>query len=553
MSVPRLVRAFGDGAVVVDVGSVAEAHALAGALRHHADGPEPADVVVGYRSVTVIGDPDRVDLDAWAQRLSTTEAVPDRVGNGRRVHIPVRFDGPDLDDVAGAARTSPAGVVEQLTAATLSVAFVGFLPGFAYLEGLPPALARVSRRPAPRGTVPAGSVALAGGFAGVYPRASPGGWQLVGRTGFALFDPTAAPFSTLGPGDVVQFVASDSPGELPVDAGRAPLRAGGARRVRVQTPGLLSMVQDLGREGVAHLGVPPAGAAAADDLRAANRLLGNADVAAGIEVTASGPRLSFDCDAHVAVTGDAAVVLDDRALQPRTVMPVVAGQSVSVGATGADLRCYLAIGGGVATTPVLGSRSSDVLTGLGPGPLRAGDVLDLGPPARPHGRLLHDAHQLPTVSTGRAVPASRRVVRVLAGPDLGGGRTLERLARREWSVGEASDRMGLRLHGDGVLETGGDGAPGSDGTFVSRAMVSGAVQVPPDGRPVVLLCDHATVGGYPVVATVIRADLGVLGRCRPGDVVVFTVVDTAEAQRARAEARRSLERAVVGWFPGRVD
>jgi KipI family sensor histidine kinase inhibitor len=553
VSLDRPVRAFGDGAVVVDVGSVAEAHALAAALRHHVQGPEPADIVVGYRSVTVIADPERVHLGTWANRLSNIEAAPDSVGTGRRVRIPVCFDGPDLHDVAGTARTSPEGVVEQLTAATLSVAFIGFLPGFAYLDDLPPALARIGRRAAPRSAVPAGSVALAGGFAGVYPRASPGGWQLVGRTRFALFDPEDAPFSTLVPGDEVQFVASDYSDASPVDTVRAPLRASGERRVRVHSPGMLSMVQDLGREGVAHLGVPSAGAADADALRAINRLVGNADGAAGIEVTATGPRLSFDCDAHLAVSGDAVVVVDDRALEPKTVVPVTAGQIVTVGSTGADLRCYLAIDGGIVTTPVLGSRSSDVLTGLGPGPLRAGDVLDLGAPTRPHGRLLRDAlHHRPALA-GHDAPGSRRVVRVLAGPDLAGGKALERLARSEWEVGEASDRMGVRLQGDGVLVPVDDAAPGPGGAFVSRAMVSGAVQVPPDGRPVVLLCDHATVGGYPVVATVIRADLGVLGRCRPGDVMVFAVVDAAEAQQARAEARRALDRGVVGWFPGRVD
>jgi allophanate hydrolase subunit 2 len=113
-------------------------------------------------------------------------------------------------------------------------------------------------------------------------------------------------------------------------------------------------------------------------------------------------------------------------------------------------------------------------------------------------------------------------------------------------VGAASDRMGVRLDGDEVLAAVGP-------AVASRGMVTGAVQVPPDGRPVVALCDHATVGGYPVVATVVHADLGRLGQLRPGDAVRFEPVDPAEADRARARLDQALERAVVGWFPVRSD
>jgi KipI family sensor histidine kinase inhibitor len=539
----RVVRPLGDGAVIADVGTTEEAHALARALR--ADPAWPAaEVVVGERAVTLVADPDATDLgalaarlrDGWPSRRDEEHARP----GVRTVRIPVCFVGPDLEDVASAARITPGAVVEQLQGATLSVSFVGFLPGFAYLEGLPPALAAVPRRAAPRASVAAGSVALAGGFAGVYPHASPGGWNVVGHTGFPLFDPDTPPFSTLAPGDAVRFVATEDAGRPAPAVPRPTLSGRGRRQVHVDAPGMLTTVQDLGRNGVAHLGVPRAGAADPDALRAANRLVGNDDGAAALEVTASGPRLTFRTDAHVAVTGDTEFLVDGRALTPGTVVPVSAGQVVAVGTVRGDLRAYMAVAGGIAIAPLLGSRSSDMLSGLGPGPLRAGDVLDLGVGTRPHGRLLAGGAG---ASVARSSP-TRRTLRVMVGPDEAGKATSQLLAR-EWEVHPASDRMGVRLSGHAV-DIG-------NAVAASRGMVTGAVQVPPDGQPVVLLCDHATVGGYPVLATVVRADAGVVGRCRPGDVVAFRPVDAAEAARARAAARRALENAVVGWYPGRVD
>jgi KipI family sensor histidine kinase inhibitor len=544
----RRVDHVGDGALVVDVDSPAVARRLARTVRMRSDWPATADVVVGYRSVTVIADPDTVDLVAFGAELSEmTESalatsVPE-VRGARRVTIPVTFDGPDLDPVAAAAQTSRARVVAMLSTTELTVAFLGFLPGFAYLDGLPSALAGVARRASPRRAVPAGSVGLAGGFAGIYPRRSPGGWQLVGRTGFSLFDPHREPFAALAPGDVVCFRAAEDAGAPPAASARATLQTAAPRRVRVESPGLLSTVQDLGRFGVAHLGVPHAGAADPYSLRVANRVVGNDDGAAVIEVTATGPQLLFEAPAHVAVTGGTEVTLEGRLLEPRVVVPVAAGQRVAVGRVPHDLRGYLAVSGGFTTPAMFGSHSSDMLTGLGPGALRAGDVLPLGEPARPRGRLL-DA----TTEASRSVTRGHRVLRVLPGPDHVGDDAVDQLCDVDWLVAAASDRMGVRLDGAPVRISR-DTATG----YASRGTVTGAVQVPPDGRPVALLCDHATVGGYPVVATVIQADLGVLGRCRPDDVVRFQACDLDDAQRARRAAVRALDGAVTGWYPARVD
>ena len=545
----RPVRPFGDGALVAELPSVGEAHALAAAVHDRSwDGVE--DVVVGYRSVVVVVDPSVAELAAMAPELAAIPTLERALPPTRTVvEIPVAFDGPDLDEVAALANTSADAVIGQLLDTDLTVAFIGFLPGFAYLEGLPRALAAVARRSTPRTAVAPGSLAIGGGFAGIYPRASPGGWQLLGRTAFELFDPETAPFTALHSGDTVRLRVDDShptgPGratrtgsESASATARPALRSDARDTIEVMAPGLLSMVQDLGRIGVASLGVPRAGAADPYSARAANRLVGNEDGAGVLEVSALGPRLRFSGPAYVAVVGRAEASVDGRPIALDTVVPMARGQELAVGATHTDLRCYVAVAGGFDVAPLLGSRSSDVLTGLGPGALRTGDVLGIGPATRPRGQIVR--------GDGGGAERGPRRLRVLGGPDELATDLADRLCASAWEVGGASDRMGVRLVGDEALPA---GAPG----MASRGMVTGAVQVPPDGAPVVLLCDHATVGGYPVAATVARADLGVLGRLRPGDAVRFEVVDMAEADRARAHAERALDRAVVGWFPVRSD
>ena len=536
MSRPRPVRLFGDGAVLVETESVDEAHRLAAAVDRLDD--ELEEVVVGYCAVTVVADPTVTDLAALGRRVASLVAGADPGGPPATVEVPVDYDGPDLVEVADLAGITPETVATLLAASELVVAFTGFSPGFAYLSGLPPALATVLRRSAPRAVVPAGSVALAGGFAGVYPQASPGGWHVVGRTDMVLFDPDRPPYARLRPGGRVRLVESHLPPVAGAGAGggrRAPLRAVGPRVVVVEEAGWCTTVQDGGRRGVAALGVPRAGGADPFALRLANRLVGNDDDAAVIETTARGPRLRFAAATHVAVVGSAAVTVDGRSVPAGAVVPVGRDQTLSVGDENAGLHSYVAVAGGIEAPTVFDSRSSDALSGLGPGALRSGDVLGFGPAGRPRGRLRPPA--------AAPVPA---VVRVLPGPDPVPAATLAQLLDTTWEVDPTSDRIGVRLRAERPL----------DGAAVegrSRGMVTGAVQLPPDGWPIVLSCDHAPVGGYPVPATVVSADVGIIGQLRPGSTVRFVAVDAAEAVAARVARHNEVEGAVVGWYPVRTD
>ncbi|MEU5862837.1 MULTISPECIES: biotin-dependent carboxyltransferase family protein [unclassified Nonomuraea] len=271
--------------------------------------------------------------------------------------------------------------------------------------------------------------------------------------------------------------------------------------IEVIAPGPYATVQDLGRPGHAHLGVPRSGAADAPSLRLANRLVGNREDAAGVEVTFGQARLRFREGAWAALTGAPAGA---RMGVPFWVPP---GGELRLEAPEWGLRTYVAVRGGIAVEPVLGSRSTDSLSGLGPEPLRAGTLLPVG------GFAVED------ISVDLAPPPgpAPAVLRVLAGPrdDWFVPGALEALCGGPYAVSQDSNRVGVRLRGPGL-------ARARQGELPSEGMVAGAVQVPPDGQPIVFLADHPPTGGYPVIAVVRQADLPVAAQLRPGDEVRFT-------------------------------
>jgi antagonist of KipI len=276
--------------------------------------------------------------------------------------------------------------------------------------------------------------------------------------------------------------------------------------IRVTAPGLQTTVQDLGRFGFAHFGISASGAADALALRAGNLLVGNAENAAALEMTLVGGAFDFEGDAVIALTGS-----DFGAELPLwTAVEVRRGQTVRCGATRSGARCYLCVRGGIDVPRVMGSRSTHIMTGVGGRPLRAGDVLPVG----------DSAVRRPRAGTV-AAPASLRkeLLRVTPGPqaDWFAGE----LYRGTYTVSEESNRMGLRLRGAAM--------PSPAGHMLTEGVALGAVQVPPDGQPIVLFVEHQTTGGYPKPANVITADFWRLGQLRPRDEVRFEEVEMDEA------------------------
>ncbi|MFB7867455.1 biotin-dependent carboxyltransferase family protein [Streptomyces sp. NPDC056069] len=280
------------------------------------------------------------------------------------------------------------------------------------------------------------------------------------------------------------------------------------RAFAVVRAGALTTVQDLGRAGHAHLGVPRSGALDPGAVRLVNRLLGNPEDAAVLETTLTGCAVRPRCAVTVVVGGAPCPVrVDGRPTAWGSPVRVGPGQLLDVGTAERGLRSYVGFGGGVAVDPVLGSRSTDLLSGLGPAPLADGAVLPLGAVAAVRGSV--DAPAWPG-------PPDELVLRVRLGPrdDWFTPGALRALATRAWRVSPATNRIGLRTEGPALERAVG-------GELPSEGMVLGAVQVPPDGRPVVFLADHPTTGGYPVVAVAREADLAAAAQAVPGTVVRF--------------------------------
>ncbi|WP_042877663.1 5-oxoprolinase subunit PxpB [Cupriavidus necator] len=447
------------------------------------------------------------------------------------VEIPVRYDGEDLAEVAQLLGITPEEVVRRHTGSEYTVAFTGFAPGFAYLSGGHPSF-DVPRRSTPRTRIPAGAVGLAGTFSGVYPQASPGGWQIIGVTPMAMWDLDREQPALLQPGYRVRFVdiatrdgvvdadraiAADAPARQPLPAAKAPAAAA----LKVSGTGLLTAFQDLGRHGQAGQGVSASGAMDQASLKTANRLVGNRSDAAALETIGGGLQLRSMGETVLAVTGaDAPLTVrtaDGRqwSVPNHQAVALADGDTLSIGQPRAGARCYVAARGGFAVAPVLGSYATDTLARIGPAPLVVGDVLDLRP--APAGAVVgapeQPAADLPTVE-------QEVVLDVVLGPrtDWFTAESVARLAAQRWQVTPQSNRVGLRLAGEVPLERAITGELPSEGTAL------GALQVPPSGQPVLFLADHPLTGGYPVIGAVAPHHLDRAGQIPVGAWLRFNPI-----------------------------
>lgn len=543
------VHRFGETALLVDLPDLAAVRSLHRALTTEA----PAgvvDVVPAARTVLVrCAAPTAVaDARAWVEdALLRAPSDDGPTSAGSVVEILVHYDGPDLEDVARWAGVSAEEVVARHSGREYEAAFGGFAPGFTYLAGVDPLIA-APRLATPRTRVPAGSVALAGELTAVYPGESPGGWRLLGLTSTRMFDVDRDPPALVAPGARVRFVPSRAGASglaVPADAGRCdgrgtaapgattgevlPGRGAGEGRdgpsagagsrttttVEVLATGPLVLVEDAGRPGLAAIGVGPSGAADRTSHALANRLVGNLASAATLEVTLGGLALRFRERAVVALCGAAVpATIDGMPVGMNAPVPVPAGGVLRLGLAARGLRTYVAVRGGVGPDAVLGSRSRDTLAGIGPPPLRPGDELTVGAPVA--GRW-----PVPGVAPVRHAPGELRpgeragaVLEVLPGPRadwfLPGAWHALRALR---TVSADSDRVAIRLDGQAV--------PRRAGELPSEGLVRGAVQVPPDGRPVVFLADRPVTGGYPVIGVLRADDVDRAAQLRPGDRVVL--------------------------------
>ena len=290
--------------------------------------------------------------------------------------------------------------------------------------------------------------------------------------------------------------------------------------IRVRKPGLLTTVQDLGRPGLAHLGVPTAGAADRRAFGLANRLVGNRPGAAALEITLAGPELELEAGGWIALTGGRVTAhLDGRPVPMDMAVRADPGQVLRVGSVTSGLRAYLAVRGGIDVPPVLGSRSTDTLAPVGPPRLEQGARLPVGDQAG--GDPFRRVAPTPPVDP-------EPVLRTVRGPrdEVFTHDAVRGLIGAAWTVTSDSDRAGVRLDGP-VLER------RRRVELASEGMVEGSLQVPPDGHPILFLANHPTTGGYPVIAVVVGADLPLAAQARPGTRMRFRFV-TLTAARAQS-------------------
>ncbi|MFD3800136.1 carboxyltransferase domain-containing protein [Kocuria palustris] len=543
---------------VADHSLLIECADLADAVAVHAVLSEQGFRGVGGASTVLIRTSDRPALEAALARVPRGSLADQP---GRELTLDVVYDGEDLQELAESLGVSADGLITWHTAEPWIAAFAGFAPGFLYcarsldaVDGLelPDALRgtpEIPRRSSPRTAVPAGSVALAGQFSAVYPRSSPGGWQLLGRTTTPMVDLNQDPPALLAPGDRLTYRAVREAVEIQPAADPKPSEVDPAHHLVVETAGLQALIQDRGRPGRSDVGISSSGAldrAAAD--RAA-RLVGNMPDTACLESVLGGLSLRAAGDQVLAVTG-AAVELKvvpaptsesadrsaieqsepaeqtvsaptpERGWRPRPGLPFALkdGQTLRVGAPSDGLRVYVAVRGGIDVPAVIGSGATDTLAGLGPAALSDGDRLAVG-------RDPGTAVDWPLEVAGAPVaektsPSGPLEIRVVLGPraDWFTPEALSSFQQQEWTVSAASDRVGARLEGQELARS-------IERELPSEGTVPGSIQVPASGLPIVFMRDHPVTGGYPVIACVLEADLDLMAQAAPGRTVRFVAVE----------------------------
>lgn len=525
---------LGDSAWLVEWPAGAELGTRTGevhrAMRRLAVNPAPGvgTVLAGFDSLAVRYNPLAVDGLAVREWILETLRAPvsDDPKTGRLHEIPVRYDGPDLLAVAKATGLTVENVIALHSAADYTVAMVGFAPGFPYLVGLPEAL-HLPRLATPRNRVEAGSVAIAGEQAGIYPCASPGGWRLLGHTEVRLFDPRRdGPPSLLAPGDRVRFIRDERPSIIRESPEIQPETQGD---IEVVEPGFATTLQDGGRPLQESAGISPGGAMDPVAMRVANLLLGNPQETAVLELCLKGPSLRFTKTARVVLVGADTTggLKNGRAIE------VNAGAVLKIGTLKGSLRAVFAVSGGFSAIAVLGSSATDVRAGFGGIAgrcLKTGDFLNTG-----NATDFPPPHKVDGVALG--CPVGREVtLRFVAGPQA--DRLHETSVRdfesQPYEVTTRQDRMGIRLHGPPL-------AIANPHDMRSQPVATGAIQIPADGRPMLLTSERQTHGGYPQIGCVITADLPALVRALPGTRVHFHRITLTQAWAALRARERDFQ------------
>lgn len=458
----------------------------------------------------------------------------------------------DLKDCAQRTHLSIDNFIQRHQAATYTVDILGFMPGFAYLSGLDPQLS-LPRRPTPRPAVPAGSVAIAENQTAIYPRDTPGGWNIIGKSPIRLFDSNINPPTLFMPGDLVKLeqISLDELHQIEQSLIRnrfTSIPVKNDAMIEVLQAGALTTIQDAPRIGFSHWAVGPGGAVDQTSLKLANALVGNSLDTAALEITSTGPKLQFTQSTLLAWVGAQCLVnINGISMPSHRPIWVPENSILSIGHIENGFRVTLAIAGGLDISPELGRCGSHLAAGLGPPLIKRGDLIPIKRSELTAHLNHHKKINIPKWQIKPLFEMSLEIQEIKALP----GRHLSLLSPLEqkqfwetvWTVSKQSNRMGIRLDSDFKPSEVLTGIP-------SEAIGFGTLQFPPSHQAIILLAEHQTTGGYPRFAEVIESEHMKLAQLQPSKKIKFAPITLEQADelnlQANIEFNKTLNAAKLG-------
>lgn len=461
------------------------------------------------------------------------------------IEIPVLYgneEGPDIEYVANHNNIKVDDVIALHSEPEYYIYMLGFTPGFPYLGGMNKKIAS-PRLEKPRLKIEAGSVGIAGEQTGIYPISSPEGWQIIGQTPLELYNPDREEPILLRPGQYIKFKPID---KKEFDAIKASKKRGvpcsfvenkhyGIKKgFVVKSAGFFTTVQDLGRYKYQAFGVPVSGAMDQKSLKVANLLVDNEINESVLEVTMLGPTLEFTHENIIAITGgDLMPHINNLPISMNTAICCHKGDVLSFGGVKSGSRAYIAFAGGLELPNVMGSKSTYVKAGIGG--LRGGKLEKNDEVGFKNPKTYIDGISNRSISIEDDYGDEIKL-RVVLGPqdDCFTDEGINTFFNSTYTVTNEFDRMGCRLNGNIIKHK-------KDGNIISDGIAFGAIQVPSNGMPIIMLADRQTIGGYTKIANVISVDLPKLAQAKPGDKISFSNISIEKAQELYIEDIKQLE------------
>lgn len=533
---------FGGSAVLVASPGGEELYDLASDLRNITD-IGLSNVVAVNNQMLVVFDTDQTTRDAVIGGiLGAATASKNSAYDPKTVEIDLTFDGEDLGEILSSTKSTFEEFSSIMYSSTFTVSHLGFAPGFVYLSGLDEKFS-TPRRTSSRTLVPAGAIAIGGPYLGIYSIPTPGGWNLIGTTTSRLFDFSLEEPIRLNRGDKIKFSPPKTTIRTVSDRNQSPdpNRSTNVAVIPDRVPHLRVLAvsgrvlfEDLGRDGYAHLGIGTSGAMDQDAHCLASIAVGNSPLSATIELAIGTLTIEVLQNTYIAVSGAGTeITIDGHPVRHNRVHGVLRGQKVSIRSNHTGIYSYLAMRGGFDAPIILGSRSTDTLSGIGPPSIDPGLLLY---PAQPSQSPADEIIEPITVENSFGVVITQN-------RDNFDNKGLEWFFTTQFEVSTLISRTGIRLE----CQT----RPVANYRQLeaSLPLTYGAIQLPPSGLPIIIGRDHPTTGGYPIIGCIAKSVLGTIAQLMPGSPITFHTTTPEQAASQDKAEQRSIHQRVKGHRP----